>query len=513
MEVDKFLLEIFSEEIPASMQNSIAETLFKEVINTIGNIFKTIKLSGRYFSTPRRTGFFIENLPTLTPSFTEEIRGPRINSTEQAIEGFLKKYQISSKEHLEERGDFYFWVNKQENKKITDILPKIIQEHISTLIWPKSMRWADHEIKWVRPIHNILCLLGDQIIEVNFGHIKSNNYTYGHRFMAPEKIIIQNVDAYEDALRKAFVEIWPQNRKKTITENLSNQASTLGVSLINDQNLLEEVSGLVEWPVPSIGEIDKKFLPLPKEVLITTLKNNQKYFLFEDSEGNLAPFFGIVANVIIENNNQTIIKSNQRVVAARLSDAAFFFNNDKKATLISRVIRLKNLLFHNKIGTVYDKVQSTKVIAIRIAEQLNFHTEKVIFAVELMKADLLTDMVKEFPELQGIMGYYYALNDGEDIEVANAIKNQYKPKGPSDSVPTEPISIVVALAEKLDTLNQMFLHNIKPTGSKDPFALRRAAIGVLMILNQNNIALDFNKLELRQDVIDFIYQRKFVLAV
>jgi len=248
-------------------------------------------------------------------------------------------------------------------------------------------------------------------------------------------------------------------------------------------------------------------LQLPKEVLITTLKNNQKYFLFENSDHSLAPFFGIVANVSIDNENEEIVKSNQRVVEARLSDAAFFFDHDRRDGLRSRVDKLKNLLFHNKIGTVYDKMQSTQLLSEKIASQLNCDKEKVMLAVKLMKTDLLTDMVKEFPELQGVMGYYYALSAGEDIEVANAIKNQYKPKGPNDSVPHDLISIAVALAEKLDTLNQMFANGIKPTGSKDPFALRRSAIGVVMIKEQNNLSLDFLKLGLRQDVIDFMNQR------
>ena len=499
------LLEIFSEEIPAMMQCHMAEVLLQDVINKLKNIFTKDKILGSAFSSPRRIGFLINNLPIITPRLIEEIRGPRLNASRAAIDGFLKKYQISPKDLTQQR-DFYFFIKKQDNIDTTKILPTLIQESLSNLTWPKSMRWSSYSLKWIRPIHSILCMLSDQILELQFGHIKSSNYTYGHRYIAPERITIKNADSYEKQLRQAFVEIWPNKRQEIINNSLTQQAKKLQINIIKDQKLLEEVSGLVEWPVPLIGQIEHRFLDLPKEVLITTLKNNQKYFLFESSNSQLAPFFGIVSN--ITTNTQNIMISNQRVVNARLSDAEFFFQNDKKQKLSARTEELKNLLFHNKIGTVYEKIQSTKSLAIKIAAQLNCNQQKIIRAIDLMKADLLTEMVKEFPELQGIMGYYYALHDKENIEVATAIKEQYKPKGPNDDVPIEPISIVVALAEKLDTLNQMFAANIKPTSSKDPFALRRAAIGVFMIQEKNNINLDLAKLDLRQDVIDFINQRK-----
>lgn len=505
MSSHNLLLEIFSEEIPAMMQGPMAERLFQDVISKLESIFTATKLSGAAFSSPRRIGFFINNLPEVTSSFVKEIRGPRINAPQNSIDGFLKKYKIASQALLEQQGDFYFFVKKQENIEIIKILPPLIQESLANLTWPKSMRWGAYDSKWIRPIHSILCMLSGQILKLQFGHIKSGNYTHGHRYMTSEQIIIKNTDSYETQLRQAFVEIWPNKRQEIIKNGLTQQVKELQINIIKDQKLLEEVSGLVEWPVPLIGQIEQKFLNLPKEVLITTLKNNQKYFLFEYPNGQLAPFFGIVSN--ITTNTQNIVISNQRVVNARLSDAEFFFQNDKKQKLSNRIEKLKNLLFHNKIGTVYDKVQSTKLIADKIAAQLHFNQQKVAKAVDLMKADLLTNMVKEFPELQGIMGYYYAIHDHEDIEVATAIKNQYKPKGPSDNAPTEPISIVIALAEKLDTLNQMFAANIKPTSSKDPFALRRAAIGVLMIQEQNHLNLDLAKLDLRQDVIDFINKR------
>ena len=376
------------------------------------------------------------------------------------------------------------------------------------MVWPKSMKWSNYEVTWIRPIHKIVCMFDDQIINIKIGHIESSNITAGHKVMSSDPIILNNISEYESSLRNSYVEINPQTRADIIKKALLEQAQTLNIELIEDERLLAEVAGLVEWPTVSIGVIDDNFLNLPREVLITTLRNNQKYFMFQHQDGSIAPYFGIVANIMATDHNKKITAGNQKVLRARLSDAEFFFAQDKRQSLESRLGLLKKVAFHNKIGSLYEKILSTQVLAIQIAEKIGANTMQVSRAAQLMKADLVTEMVKEFPELQGVMGYYYALHDLEDVEVAEAIRDHYKPKGQSDIVPTQPVSVALALAEKLDTLNQMFAHDIKPTSSKDPFALRRAAIGVILIQKVNSIALNFNELNVRDDVIAFIKDRE-----
>lgn len=521
------VLEILSEEIPASMQEEYSYILMDHCMKKIRTfLHNDSNITGKNFSTPRRIGCFIYNIPENAEETIEEIRGPRVNASEGALNGFLKKYSVEKKD-LTIDGDFFFLRKKIASQPFANILQKIIEETMINFTWPKSMRWGNYDIRWIRPIHSILCLLGTNEVRAQFGHITAGRKTSGHRFLAPDDIYLDSADEYESLLRQAKVEIFPSQRKKMIEDSIKLLAAKHNIQYIKDPSLLDEVAGLVELPYVAISTIDEKFLALPKEVLVATLKNNQKYFLYENNDQSIAPFFTIVSNVEINSKTENIVHNNRKVMQARLYDALFFYNKDKKIALESRVDDLKTLLFHEKIGSVYDKMESTRTLAVKIAEQL-WHTKttrvsntvdlmtqeflhvdpKIVFrAVTLMKTDLLTDMVTEFPELQGIMGYYYALYAGEPNDVAEAIRDQYKPKGLDDVAPTSLVSCVVAIAEKLDTLVQMFKIGIKPTGSKDPFALRRAAIGILRIQEKNGFRLNLQALNIDQDVIHFIDHR------
>lgn len=501
------LLELFSEEIPARMQISAASALLEHALSALKAIIQNPNLEGKYFVSPRHMGFIISNIPSVLPAIIEETRGPRINANQNAINGFLSKYDIKSVTDLEIRGDFYYLVQTNENPDIHAEIAIIIQQSLQALVWPKSMRWGSYDIKWVRPLHSIICLLDDKIVPVQFGHLVAGRITYGHRFMASSPLAIQESTSYHKQLEEAYVRIFPHERREIILAQLETAAANLNLRLVHDEELIEEVVGLVEWPVALVAEIDSKFMHLPREVLVTSMRNHQKYFVFKNTHGKIAPYFGIVSNIVAEDNNREIIKGNQRVLRARLSDAEFFWNEDRSKTLISRLEELKFLTFHAEIGSMYEKVQSLEIIAKKLAAQLSVDLDLVVRAVRLAKADLSTEMVREFPELQGIMGRYYALEDGEAPEVAFAVQEHYLPRGAHDAVPEHPVSIVVALAERLDTLNHMFAKNIKPTGSKDPYALRRAALGALRILDINKLNVDLDALGIRTDVQEFLLKK------
>lgn len=500
------LLELFSEEMPACMQSLAKDKLLAQILSGLKENFG-LELQGQAWVTPRRLGVFIDNLPLAIKEYQEELRGPKITAPEQALDGFLRKNNIG-KEALEKRGEYYFAIITKPASAIQEVLSKLIEEVLIGFSWPKSMRWSDHEIKWVRPLHNILCLFANAVLPLQFGQIRSNNLTFGHRFMAPGKLMIANISDYRSKLAQAFVILESADRKQSIRTQVEVAIAAKGLTLIEDDDLLGEIIGLVEYPVVLLGEIDEEYMRLPREVLVITLKHHQRYLMLNDAHGKLAPYFIIVANRTTVDQGGEIICGNIKVLKARLEDAYFFFTQDKARTLASRINELKGLTFHKETGTIYDKMQSTKAMAERLCLQVKIESAKVLRAVELSKTDLVTGMVKEFPELQGIMGYYYAMNDGEDKEVAVAVRDHYKPQGPSDSLPENHIGALAALADKLDTLNQMFGIGIKPTGSKDPYALRRAAIGVLRIMAHYNINLDFIRLDLRDDVIVFINERK-----
>lgn len=499
------LLELFSEEVPARMQ-SVAKEQFLSLLLAKLKEKLGLELTGESWITPRRLGIYVSSLPHSIAASSEEIRGPKTSAPDAALQGFLKKNNLK-KEELEARDEYYFAYIHKPAAHVADVLGSIIADTLASFTWPKSMRWSDHQIRWVRPIHNILCLFDGKILPLVFGHLTSNNWTYGHRFMAPEKIIIEDFSDYKNKLTAAKVICTTQARKEKIRAEIEAIIAPKGLTLIDDPELLEEIAGLVEYPYVFLGEINKEFMNLPKEVLVITLKFHQKYLMLNDQNGNLAPYFIIVANHVSSDQGKEIIRGNSKVLKARLSDAQFFFNQDKKETLFSRVDLLKSLTFHQQLGSVYDKTQRVKKLAEKIAVNLKLPAEPIIRAAELSKADLVTGMVREFPELQGIMGHYYALHDKEDKEVAFAIRDHYKPQGPADSLPENLIGAIVALADKLDNLNQMFGIGIKPTGSKDPFALRRAALGILRIISHYKLALDFNALAIGSDVVQFINEK------
>jgi glycyl-tRNA synthetase beta chain len=507
----ELLLELFSEEMPASMQQGAKDQLLAQILAGLKERFG-LELQGHAWVTPRRLGVFIDNLPLEIKESKEELRGPKIAAPEQALEGFLRKNNIN-KERLEKRGEYYYAIIARPAAAIREVLGKLIEEVLLGFSWPKSMRWSDHEIKWVRPLHNILCLLDSEILALQFGHIRSNNLSFGHRFMAKDQISISNFSDYKSKLAQAFVILESNDRKQAVLTQVNDAIAAKELAMIEDSDLLSEIAGLVEYPVVLLGEIGEEYMKLPREVLVITLRHHQRYLMLNDLKGNLAPYFIIVANRTTADKGDEIVRGNIKVLNARLEDARFFYTGDKAHSLVSRVDELKGLTFHKEIGTIYDKMQSTKAMVERICTQLKIESGKAIRAVELSKTDLVTGMVKEFPELQGIMGYYYALNDNEDKEVAIAIRDHYKPQGPSDSLPENLTGALAALADKLDTLNQMFEIGIKPTGSKDPYALRRAAIGVLRILAHYELNLDLANLGLRDDVCAFINERKNNLSL
>ncbi|WP_339040738.1 glycine--tRNA ligase subunit beta [Candidatus Lariskella endosymbiont of Hedychridium roseum] len=501
--MSQLLLELFSEEIPALMQVPAAASLFKSILSDISAITSE-KLCGQHFATPRRIGFYIDSIPSKIKRSSKEVRGPRVSAAASAIEGFMIKHGVSSRKSLKTDDEFFYFVEEESIEDAGDILKYIIEANLHKLVWPKSMRWGEHSVRWVRPLHSMLCVLNNEVLPIRYGHISAGNTTRGHRFMADLLIEANAYKEYENRLSAAFVTLQPSNRRNIIEEGLLRIARDHDIELIKDDNLMEEVVGLVEYPVVLLGKIEKKFMSLPKEVLITSLRINQRYFMFSNKDGSLAQFFGIVSNTKFKDDS-TVVLGNERVLAARLSDAEFFYSEDSKVNLVDRIEGLKALSFNLQIGSMYMKMESAVKIALKIGEQLKYaDSTKIKRAMMLAKTDLLTEMVKEFPELQGVMGYYYAIDNGEDMEVAIAIKEHYKPQGPSDLVPESVLGSIIAIADKIDTLNQMFEHHIKPTGSKDPYALRRAAIGINRIMSERSITIVFDSLDIRDDVINFI---------
>ncbi len=509
--MSELILEIFSEEMPANMQLDAANRLSIAIINKLKELnLETDSISYDTIASPRHLGTHIKGLPgsDLPIVIEEEVRGPRLNSPEGAINGFLKKYSLSDISALESREDFFYYKHLIQKGDINSLLIKVLEEVLNSFTWPKSMRWNEFDLSWIRPIHSILCMLDDKVIPLKLGHITADNITYGHRFLSPEAIIINNVEEYYRKLRLANVIVSFRERKNIIIEGINKTLATMNLKLLEDEELLNEIVGLVEYPIVLLGKIDQKFMDLPKEVLITTLKYHQKYLMVEHNDGNLAPYFIIVANTITDDNGDQIIQGNEKVLSARLSDAKFFISFDQQSSLFSKHGKLSRLIFHADIGNMSDKVQRITDLSLRLSHQLGMSNDNMVSrAATLSKIDLVTEMVKEFPELQGIIGYYYALYDGEHKEVAEAIKEHYKPQGPNDSVPTTILGAIIAVADKLDNLQQMFAINLKPTGSKDPHALRRAALGIIRIISQHQLKLSFAELGISTEVINFINER------
>lgn len=509
----ELLVELFSEEIPARMQRKAAEELKKAVTNALvdaGLVYEGAKA----FVTPRRLALTVTGLPARSPDTREERKGPRVGSPQQAIDGFLKAAGLSSIEQAKiesdpKKGEFYVAHIDKQGAEATDILATLLPKVITGFDWPKSMQWGNGGLTWVRPLRAITATFGtdnDEPVVIPFksNTVASGQTTFGHRFLAPDAIRVKRFDDYVQALEKAKVVLDIDRRKEIIKADADNLAFAQGLSVIHDEGLLEEVAGLVEWPVVMMGSFDPAFLEVPEEVIIATIRANQKCFCLRDSSGKLAPFFIITSNQVAADGGKTIVAGNERVIRARLSDARFFYQTDLALPLEHGLPKLEESVFHAKLGTQFQRVERLVKLSGEIAGKVGANPELAKRAAMLAKADLTTGMVGEFPELQGIMGRYYALAQGEPTAIANAIADHYKPLGPTDLVPGEPVAIAVALADKLDTLKGFWSIDEKPTGSRDPFALRRAALGVIRIVTDNNLRFP---LEVEPDLLSFFHDR------
>ncbi|MEN3930218.1 glycine--tRNA ligase subunit beta [Microvirga sp. W0021] len=504
------LLEIFSEEIPARMQRRAAEDLKKLLTDALveqGFLYEGAKA----FSTPRRLALHIAGLPVKGKDVREERKGPRVGAPDAAVQGFLKSAGLSSLDQATiesdpKKGEFYVAVIEKPGRSTIEVLSELIPQIIRDFPWPKSMRWGAASaqpgaLRWVRPLQSILCTFGPEtedteIVPFEINGVVSSNITYGHRFMAPEAIKVRRFDDYVQSLEKAKVVLDAERRKDIILHDAKDIAFAQGLELIEDEGLLDEVSGLVEWPKVLMGTFDEAFLEIPPEVIRTTIRTNQKCFVLGKGD-RLANKFILVSNIEPTDGGAVVVSGNERVVKARLSDAKFFWETDKKQKLEERLPKLDQIVFHEKLGTQSERIARIGALAGELAAVVKADKAQAQRASQLAKADLVTGMVSEFPELQGLMGRYYAALQGETPSVAAAVEEHYKPLGPSDRVPTDPVSITVALADKLDTLTGFWAIDEKPTGSKDPYALRRAALGVIRLLVDNEIRLPlfdaFNK--------------------
>ena len=493
------LIELFSEEIPARMQTRAADDLKKLVTN--GLVEAGLTYAGAAsFSTPRRLTLAIEGLLAESPTLKEERKGPRVDAPEKAIQGFLRGAGLTLDQlevRDEKKGQVYFASIEKPGRPAAEIIAEVLETTIRNFPWPKSMRWGTGSLKWVRPLHSIVCVLNDDlgvnVVPLDIDGITSGNKTQGHRFMAPAAIEVSTFDEYCAKLKRAFVVLDPQERADAIWQDAQNQAFASGMEVVEDRGLLAEVAGLVEWPVVLMGQIDDDFLELPAEVLQTSMKEHQKFFSVKNAKTGRIEKFITVANRETADNGATILAGNQKVLSARLADAKFFWENDLRIAqgegLSVWTDNLSNVTFHNKLGSQQNRIDRIASLAKELAQPVGADPELASLAASVAKADLSSEMVYEFPELQGLMGRYYAQAAGLPQEVANACELHYSPLGPSDDVPTEPVSIAVALADKLDTLTGFWAIDEKPTGSKDPFALRRAALGVIRLLSENSVRL------------------------
>jgi glycyl-tRNA synthetase beta chain len=479
----ELLLELFSEEIPASMQAKAADNLKSIVTNALVEAGLTYE-GAQAHATPRRLVLSVEGLNAKAADTREERKGPRTDAPQQAIDGFLKSTGMALDQLTvqdDKKGKFYIALIQKPGRAATDVIADVVPQMIRNFPWPKSMRWGSGNLKWVRPLQSILCCFDGEVVRFDVDGIQSGNTTRGHRFLSSGTIEARRFVDYEAGLHKTFVIVDATARAETIRTEAKNLAFARGLEMIEDEALLKEVAGLVEWPVVLMGEFDKNFLNVPPEVIITTIKNNQKCFCLRDADGKLSYHYLLVANTVASDSGKTIIAGNNKVIAARLSDAKFFWDQDRKTKLEDLLPKLDAITFHAKLGSQGERVKRIEALAGEIAKTIGADVEKSKLAARLCKADLVTAMVGEFPELQGLMGRYYALDQGHDAEVADALQDHYKPQGPSDSIPVSKVGQAVALADKLDTLVGFWAIDEKPTGSKDPYALRRAALGVTRI--------------------------------
>jgi glycyl-tRNA synthetase beta chain len=513
------LLELFSEEIPACMQTRAAEDLRKAVTDRLvdaGLIYEGAKA----FVTPRRLTLAVHGVPVRQKDVREEKKGPRVGAPDTAVAGFLKAAGLKSiseaKVQPDKKGDFYVAVIEKPGRAAIEVIGEILSDVIKTFPWPKSMRWGVRSkdpgaLTWVRPLHSIVATFGPEteepdIVPFAIDGIAAGNETRGHRFLAPAPFTVRRLADYLQKLDKAKVVADAERRRDIILTEAKQLAFAQGLELVEDEGLLAEVAGLVEWPVVLVGSFDQSFLHIPEEVIRATIRNNQKCFVLRDgAHAKLVNKFILVSNIEAEDGGAAIVAGNERVIRARLSDAKFFYETDLKTRLEDRLPKFEHIVFHEKLGTQAERIERIERLAGELAPLVGADVEKAKRAARLCKADLLTEMVGEFPELQGLMGKYYAEEQGEDEAVAHAIEDHYKPKSPDDLVPSDPVSVAVALADKIDTLICFWIVREKPTGSKDPFALRRAALGVIRVILDNAAKLHLLRLTeyiLRQ-LLDF----------
>ena len=487
----ELLLELLSEEIPARMQARARDDLallLGQALGQAGLEHKAI----RTFATPRRLTAVVDGLPARSPDLREEKKGPRVDAPDSAIKGFLKSAGLSSVDQAERREDkkgaFYVALIEKPGRATAKLVAEIVPDLVRDFPWPKSMRWGSGKFRWVRPLHSVLCLFDGKVVPFEIDGIKSGKETRGHRFMAPGRFAVKGFADYAKKLRAAKIVLDGEERARLILDGARALAKKEKLTLVEDEALLVENAGLTEWPVALMGAFDEDFLSVPPEVLATAMKAHQKCFALRKGE-KLANRFILVANLEAKGGGKAVVAGNERVIAARLADAKFFFEQDRKVMLPDRVVKLKEITFHEKLGSQYERVQRVWKRAREIAPLVGADPDLAERAAILAKADLVSGMVGEFPELQGVMGRYYALDQEEDPAVADAIGAHYKPLGPSDEVPREPVAIAAALADKLDMLVGFWAIDEKPTGSKDPYALRRAALGVIRIVLENGVRL------------------------
>src|SRR5436305_4344534 len=505
----ELLLELFSEEIPARMQAKAADDLRRMVTDRLvaeGLVYEGAKA----FATPRRLALTVHGIPARQSDLKEERRGPRVGGPEAAIQGFLKATGLASLQQAKiqrdpKKGDFYVALIEKPGRATLDVLADMLPVIIRTFPWPKSMRWGERSarpgaLQWVRPLHSIVATFGleteePDVVKFAVDGIAAGQITFGHRFMAPNPISVRRFEDYEAKLLDAKVVLDPERRKDTILTDARQLAFAQGFELVEDQGLLDEVAGLVEWPVVAMGSFEPEFLAIPAEVIRATIRNNMKCFVVSQPKtGKLINKFILTANIEASDGGKAIVEGNERVIRARLSDAKFFYQSDLKIKLEDRLPKFDKIVFHEKLGTQGDRIRRIERLAVEIAPLVGADVEKVKRAAHLAKADLLTEVVGEFPELQGLMGKYYALAQGEDAAVAAASEEHYKPQGPNDRVPSDPVSVAVALADKIDTLVGFWAIDEKPTGSKDPYALRRAALGVIRIVLERRIKISLREI-------------------
>jgi glycyl-tRNA synthetase beta chain len=497
------LLELFSEEIPARMQARAAEDLRKAVTDRLvgaGLVYEGAKA----FVTPRRLALAVHGVPARQKDVREEKKGPRVGAPDNAVAGFLKAAGLKSiseaKVQPDKKGDFYVAVIEKPGRAAIEVIGEILSDVIRTFPWPKSMRWGVQSaepgaLTWVRPLHSIVATFGPEteepdIVPFAIDGIAAGNSTRGHRFLAPAPFTVRRLADYLQKLDKAKVVADAERRRDIILTEAKQLAFAQGLELVEDDGLLAEVAGLVEWPVVLMGSFDQSFLHIPEEVIRATIRNNQKCFVLRDgAHAKLVNKFILVSNMEAEDGGAAIAAGNERVIRARLSDAKFFYETDLKTRLEDRLPKFKDIVFHEKLGTQWGRIERIERLAGELAPLVGADVAKAKRAARLCKADLLTEAVGEFPELQGVMGKYYAEEQGEDEAVAHAIEDHYKPKGPDDLVPSDQVSVAVALADKIDTLVGFWAIDERPTGSKDPFALRRAGLGVLRLILSNNIRI------------------------